>query len=181
MSKKILYQGVPQQVLSESLGAIYPETLDKQENGQLVAGAQIVVPYDPNTGVFAACTLYNPSTKNDECQRTPTVFKRGIVTTLGSTALWTPAAGKRFRLMGYSWSVPNTATSAAGTTFGLLDTAAGICYLSEIGTTTAGINGSVTLPGNGYLSVTVGGVLNVNLTAALTVGELLVSAWGTEE
>jgi hypothetical protein len=182
MAKKILFQGVPQQVLSEQVGAVYPESLSKQDSGQLVIGAQVVVPYSPGTGGFVMPVLYNTLSLKEESQRTPTFFKfLGVTSASGSTALWTPTAGKRFRLMGGTIIVPSTSTSAANVVSSLLDSATGFMNVAAIGTTTGGIAYNLSLPANGYLSSAVGNVLNLNNSAAYTAGGITISVWGTEE
>lgn len=118
-------------------------------------------------------------------------FTSAAATASGNTAVWTPAAGTKFRLEcvgidvtqnadaaaagvvtiqledgttpipGFQWSVfvPN----AAGTTFG------------------AGYHEPLECFANGFLSSTSGNVLNVNLSSALTAGNVMVRAYGTDE
>jgi hypothetical protein len=116
-----------------------------------------------------------------EWLRTPGTFKLASASAANDTALWTPAGGKKFRLMGFTWTIPNTATSAAGTVITLRDSAADIFNIITIGTTTAGYSGVLVLPANGYLSAAADQVLNIHLSAALTVGVIAFSAFGTEE
>jgi hypothetical protein len=170
-------------VLSENLGAIFPVDIAHQENGQLVIGSSVIVPYDPSSGTFVMCTLFNPTTKQNEALRTPTIFKTtALIQAIGNTAIWTPASGKRFRLLGGVVNVPNTSTSAAGTISALFDgaTASGIT-LTAIGATTAGISYTLTLPSNGYLSTAINNALNLNNSAAYTAGGIIVCVWGVEE
>jgi len=140
-----------------------------------------------NTGIYhalevaAGMFVAKPDAAGLELLRTPGTFKLGTASAINTTALWTPTAGKRFRIMGYTVTLPNTATSAAGTTITLMDGAANVFYLCVIGTTTGGLAYSVVLPGNGYLSTTINNVLNINLTAALTVGVISVNVYGAEE
>ncbi len=121
--------------------------------------------------------------------RTPNVFKTAQVTEAGTTALWTPAAGKKFRLMGYMMLVSsNTVTNFSGTNLILLlDNAAatGISFnpyfpnALVIASATQSVQ--ATNIGNGYLSTAANNVLNVNLVAAITGGSLTFNVWGTEE
>ena len=146
---------------------------------------------NPTTSqIGAAQELWNPANATWERQRTPTVFKAvNGVTATGSTAVWTPAAGKRFRLMGFTITVSGNAARAAGssTIIGLLDVAAVIFqvnpFVPAAAATTMGADFVVTVlfPGNGYLSTAINQTLNVNLGGALTVGQVAVSAFGTEE
>ena len=168
--------------LTENIGAVYPITMDKQANGQKIVGAYVMVPYSPATGAFVAPTLYNAATLKEESQRTPTVFKTlDLTPAIGSTAVWTPTAGKRFRVLGGIVTVPNTSTSAAAVISRLMDGAVNFANIAAIGATTAGISYQLSFGGNGYLSTAVGNVLNLNNTAAYTAGGVVLSVWGTEE
>ena len=120
----------------------------------------------------------------------PNVFKTVTTVAAGATAIWTPAAGKKFTLMGYSLDVTGDATL---TTAGHLE----VTFLD--GSTPIGVGESLYVPavalnafggfqtpwmalGNtGYESLTAGNVLSINLSAALTAGELRVVAIGIEQ
>lgn len=179
LSKKLT--GTPDQTLfvdglTAPLGAVRLPLKNPVE-----VNTKIVMGYDPHTGVFALPTLYNPVSGRGETQRTMTTLIAGSASAVNATTIWTPAAGKRFRLMGFSVSLANTVTTVAGSFASLLDQAAAIFGLFEMAATTSGIGYSVTFPGNGYLSVAVNNVLRVNLSAALTAGTLRLTVWGTEE
>jgi len=127
-----------------------------------------------------------------EHTRGPNVVKTATATGAGDTALWTPATGKRFRLMRFQIQVPANAAAA---------TAAAIDVLLRDGTTATGLGLTVFVPatadvatlyhagtvtgwidlGNGVISGAVDRVLNINLSAALTAGKVRVVACGTEE
>jgi len=122
-------------------------------------------------------------------QRTPNVFKTAVATALGDTAVWTPAAGKKFRLMRFLIQVTANAALAAG---GLLEillrdatTATGLAhsyFVPGAAGTVFGEQGGTWIDlGNGFLSAAANNVLNVNLSVALTAGEVRVVACGTEE
>lgn len=113
--------------------------------------------------------------------RTPNTFKLANAAAIGSTALWTPAAGKKFRILGFSVFIPSISTSAAGSVVSLLDNAAAFTYAAAIGATTAVVALTVALGPNGFLSAAANNVLNISLSAAFTAGAIYVSAWGTEE
>jgi hypothetical protein len=122
--------------------------------------------------------------------RTPVVFKTAAVTAAGSTALWTPAAGKKFRAMRYMLIVTDQATLAAGATLtiDLLDAAGNLAQTHSVFVPSVGLTGGVPLYvspwidlGNGILSSAANNVLNVNLSAALTAGVCRVLVCGTEE
>lgn len=122
--------------------------------------------------------------------RTPNVFKLvTAITSSGNTAVWTPASGKKFRLMGYQIFLSDQAKASAAAdlviSFQDATTAIGAGMMSYVpAAITAGevnpSSGPVDL-GNGYLSTTANNVLNVNLSFALTGGSVAVAAWGTEE
>lgn len=122
--------------------------------------------------------------------RTPTVFKRASVTVAGSTALWTPGNGNKFRLLKYLIQV--TATSALAVagdlTISLLDSATDIGMDLIVSVPAAGLTTGddfispwIDLGSLGILSVAANNVLNVNLSSALTAGHVNVIACGTEE
>jgi len=114
-----------------------------------------------------------------EYQRTPKVFKAVAATAAGNTALWTPAAGKKFRLMCYMVQVTEQAQQAVGgtLTITLFDGAAGATGQAHdvfVPAASLGTAGDLyTSPwidlGNGFLS------------AALTAGNVRVICCGTEE
>ena len=122
--------------------------------------------------------------------RTPNKFFTVATAANGNTALWTPAAGKKFRLMRYRIDVTGNAAAAAAAvkTISLFDGAAGATGQAVSvfvpGAALAGAalytSGWIDL-GNGYLSAAANNVLNVNLSTALTAGVVRVIACGTEE
>ena len=182
MSKEILFTGSPQQgAVTEAVGAVYPDKLTHQDNGQLVLAATVVVPYSPATGGFVMPTLYNPATNKEESQRTPVVFKSNVASNVGATALWTPAVNKRFRILGIYFYVSAATTSAGAPIVTLVDNVTNFMQLITLGATNGVITQQIPLPGNGYLSTTAGNVLSINLSAACTAGGVCVDVWGTEE
>lgn len=116
-----------------------------------------------------------------EFARTPIIWKAASANAINTTALWTPTGGKKFRLMGFSWAIPSTATSVGGSIVSLLDSAATVCYVAAIGTTTGAQSGCVNFAANGYLSAATDQVLYMQLSAAFTAGAIYMTAWGTEE
>lgn len=117
-----------------------------------------------------------------EFLRTPTIFKTpAIVASIGDNALWTPTAGKKFRVMGYDCMIPATTTSVGGVTVILRDGVTPFLNVAVVGTTSAAVVIHVVLPENGYLSTTINNVLNANLSAAATAGGFFFSIYGTEE
>lgn len=122
--------------------------------------------------------------------RLANIFKTVQAVAAGNTALWTPAAGKKFRLMRYMVQITgNGSLAVAGVlTVTLFDGAAGATNQTHDifvpALALAGI-GLYTSPwidiGNGYLSVLANNVLNVNLSAALVTGNVRIVVAGTEE
>jgi hypothetical protein len=124
----------------------------------------------------------------------PDTFKTVQASASGTTALWTPTSGKKFRLMKLQIQLPSNATLAAAAvlTVSLLDGASDIAithdfYVGQVALTsatalfTSGEDGNWLDLGNGILSSTINNVLNVNLSAALASGKVRVVAIGTEE
>lgn len=106
----------------------------------------------------------------------------GQVQAVGSTALWTPSAGKRFELLGYSVIVRWDSTSAAGSRVTLRDSLTDIFNIASIpvGALNQMSYSTVNLPGDGYLGSADGAVLYVNLDAVATAGGVYVNVWGYE-
>lgn len=122
--------------------------------------------------------------------RTPNIFRTATATTSGNTTLWTPTAGKKFRLMRYKVIVTNDAAqSAAGNiSIDLRDASTSMnqtfdVFIPATAATTMGggwQSGWIDL-GNGILSAAADNVLNINLNAALTSGKVRVLVAGTQE
>ena len=140
--------------------------------------------------IGAFLLMYNPATNSYEIQRTPTKYKTALVTASGNTAIWTPSAGKKFRLLGYVAQV--TGNSILGTAavvdcdFREGNTSIGHAFSAFIPLLSLGSLGGAppipyNFPGNGYLATTADAVLNLNLSSALTGGGIRVSVFGTEE
>lgn len=124
--------------------------------------------------------------------RTPTVWPNAVfATAAGDTTLWTPASGKKFRLLWFMMQLPlGTTMAAAGTLTQILKDGAtqiGPFVFSDYLPNTTPTNAigdnhtTIILPGNGYLSSTVNNALVVNLSAALTAGGARWCVAGTEE
>lgn len=119
--------------------------------------------------------------------RTPSVFKTATATVLNTTALWTPASGKKFRLMGGFLMLTGEAALAApgDLEITLLDQAAAIGIGMSYYVPALAVNEAYAVVpfnlGNGKLSATANNILNINLGTALAAGEVRASVWGTEE
>lgn len=116
--------------------------------------------------------------------RTPTTFKHhgGDV---GNTDEWTPAAGKKVRILGGNFILSKEATCAGAFTVFLRDNATTIFEIDVSNAALTAI-GSVTFipfnfPQNGYLSALADNVIKIATSASLTAGTFSVNLWGTEE
>ena len=125
-----------------------------------------------------------------ERARTPNIFRTATATASGDTAVWTPAASKKFRLMGFLIEATQDAATAGGAviTIALRDATTALnltvsVFVPAVAATTlgAGYSSEWIDLGNGPLSAAANNVLNVNLSAALTSGTVRVIAIGTEE
>jgi hypothetical protein len=129
--------------------------------------------------------VYNFISAAPDLVRTPTVFKSVQCNTAAATAVWTPAAGKKFRLMGGVITTSGWLAAAAETIVTLLDQAGAITLAFNFVLPAAATALSACIPfdlkPNGYLSAAANNVLNATLSGNLTGGHIMVSVWGTEE
>lgn len=88
-----------------------------------------------------------------------------------ATTVWTPAAGRKFRLMAVQIS------ASAASILHLRDGAGGTIFHTQ---RTAGIDSKAFDFGNGYISSTANNVLEILNKSAATIN-VWVTAWGTEE
>lgn len=140
--------------------------------------------------VLSSGLLYNGLTWDRA--RTPNIFRTSAaITAAGATAVWTPAGGKKFRLMAYAIDVSYNAALAAGglDLLKLQDAATDLAINFEPFIPAAALTaGNVPLYstgwcllGNGILSSAANNVLNLNVATALTSGAIRVRTAGTEE
>jgi hypothetical protein len=175
--KKILTRDIPEQVFSEQVGAIFPITITRQNDGKMAVGADLVL----------TRSLYNPDKRTTEMQRTPTVFKTtALITAAGATVVWAAVTDHRHRILGYDITLAAGTTGAAGCVVTLLDDAAVIATHPISGAALAAPAAPVMLadkeyPANGYLQPSLGKDISVNLSSVLAVGGIVVNIYGTEE
>jgi len=121
--------------------------------------------------------------------RVANIFHTLTATATGPTVVWTPASGKKFRLMGFIISVAGTMAATGVQSIQLIDGSGGTVIknfiASLIQTPSASIApvGAV-FPGDlgqGQLSSTANNVLEVSLGTAMVTGNVSVNVWGTEE
>lgn len=121
-----------------------------------------------------------------EAKRTIVIRKFAIATAVGLTALWTPAAGRRFRLLALDVFMSGAATLAAagacqvdirdGAATQLFSWTPYVNNAVIVGTGSY-ISKTIVFADNGWLSAAVNNVLNISLGTALAAGVVAVSAW----
>lgn len=139
--------------------------------------------------VQAVATCASTGATAQSMLRTPNIFKTATATASGNTAAWTPTAGKKFRIMRFMIQVTGNAITAGGAviTVSFQDAAAAIGLAMDVFVpATAFSTGDDFISpwvdlGNGFLSAAANNVLNINLSAALTAGNVRVTVCGTEE
>ena len=143
---------------------------------------------EDQTGILTRSTNYvfKFDSKTWERQRTPTTFKTLADQTASGGVVWTPAGGKKYRLMGGVISLSKEAACAGMEYLTLADQGGTQILLIQISHVALVATGVVTLipfslPGNGYLSPTADNTLIVGLNGALTAGSYAACVWGTEE
>jgi len=126
---------------------------------------------------------------NLEAQRTMVVYKRGLANAAGANIVWTPAAGLRFRLLGFDVQMGGNCTLAAAGPLqvdirdGALQVFIWAVYVNNavIVGTGSYLDKTIVFGQNGYLSAAANNVLTCFLGAALAAGSIGVTAWGNEE
>ncbi len=123
--------------------------------------------------------------------RLPNVFHTAQATASGNTAVWTPTSGKKFRLLRYQVEMTENATlgTAAVLTISFQDATTAIPIAHDVWVPSAAgtsigdgySSGWIDLGGLGVLSAAANNALNVNLSAAVTAGNVRVNVAGTEE
>jgi len=143
-------------------------------------------PAVPALATFALQMYSNPVTGVFENVRTGGQIRTiGLTTAAGDTALWDPAAGKKFRLMAYTIDIAAGTTAAGACLLTLRDNATVIANHTICGGALAASAGrtiaNFQLPANGYLSIAADNILNLNLSSVLAAGGVTAVAYGTEE
>lgn len=138
--------------------------------------------------------LLNVASGFVEIQRTPTTFKAvnlGVAPS-GTVTIWTPAAGKRFRVLGFDMTItPDATLAAAGVvSFIIQDSVGAFLYRSQVWLPNAaaplvGSNNIKIGPwypgGNGALGSSPGTTVQIVIGTALTAGTVCANVWGCEE
>jgi len=165
--------------------------VDPQSPGMVPMGVKSIA-VDNNGLVNGPMTysvpmLVNKVTTGVEGQRTPTIWKN-VGNYAATGFIWTPAAGKKVRVMGFNICVPGTCTMAVAGQFQIVmyvETSgatiwSGACTLSNA-VQQRDTQFNINFPGNGYLVPTADKKIALDFTTALTAGVLQVTIWGTEE
>lgn len=183
-------------------GFSYLNPVILSQPGAAIADNQIDVNFlsstnDPNSPLIVSEMVYggafsgttDAARRGWSKRRTPTIFKGLSTGATGSTAIWTPGASNKFRLLKFKIQVSGQATfgAAAALTIKLLDAAIDLQLTHVIFVPAAAVNGAlfdsgwIELGDFGIQSAVAGNALNLNLSAALTTGVVSVIACGTEE
>lgn len=138
-------------------------------------------------GLFSGTT--DAVRRNFNKARTPTVFRTVSATALGSTAIWTPGAGNKVRLLKYCIQLTADASLAVAghliATF--LDAAVATNLTHEWFVPAAALAANNYEPINidlgffGMFSTAANNVLNISLGTALATGSLRVTTFGVED
>lgn len=148
-------------------------------------------------GMAVVLTTGAANSSNTALARTPVVFKTASIaatsTTTASNPVWTPAAGKKFRLMRFQITAQGLGvTTSAAVTITLVDGATTITIgtydvdIPAAANVVSGVNqisgGWIDL-GNGFLSAAANNILNFGISAAGagTTGTYRINVCGTEE
>jgi hypothetical protein len=171
-------------VLANSGGILYSQLV--ADNGVDLVVPNAIVQADglPNTliGLVTDSFGYGFNGVTWDRLRAANVFKNVVATAVGDTVVWTPAAGKKIRLMGYAISVCGTLAVLGVQVIQLRDAATVIArHAAAVGATVLGDSQFGTLLDNGLSFALADNVLNINLGTAMASGGVYVNAWGTEE
>ncbi len=150
--------------------------------GQLATGDNDALD-NPAIAVSGVQRFCNGSGNSSDRLRYAKHFATVQVSAAGSTAIFTPAAGLYYRLLGYSIEISDDATLAVAgrVTLSFLDVAAAIGIAHVFALPNAAIAGVGSRPitplymGNGYRSAATATPLNANLTTALATGVININ------
>jgi hypothetical protein len=154
-------------------------------NAAALAGIDIVVPKFLLM-VSSVPYLVNNVANTVEPVRTPTIWRQLADTAAaGDTAIWTPAGGKKIRILAGAITVSQAATCAGAQSVGIKLNAVQLFYFqishAALAATPAAVTYPFVLPGNGYLSTTADAICYLSLNGAFTAGSASVWMCGTEE
>jgi hypothetical protein len=172
-----------------------PGGVNLMQVGNVALGGPASDNTDPAVGVvaqrmLAETMLYNPVTQLFERLRTASIFKTVNLFSAGDNTVWTPAAGKRFRLMAYRLVIPGNASIAVANVqnFQLKDQATFLGFRDDVfcpaaagATPNLFVGPWVLIPGNGYLSLVANNVLFMNMGVAMATAGVVINTAGTEE
>jgi hypothetical protein len=108
------------------------------------------------------------------------VFHSASRNLAGDTDIWTPPAGYRFQLMGFTASIGSDAKAAAAILAQLKDGAAAFCDIFVVGANAQSMITNVFFSGDGYISTADDNVLKITLSGNMTTGSVFITVWGYE-
>jgi hypothetical protein len=149
------------------------KTLGYSSSGAVITNGTISTDgqSNPVAPFVAACPYLYRGDGTWDRLRTPVVHKVVVgVTITTETTIWTPAAGKKFRLMAILF------TLSSATRLTLRDNTAGTQFV--VVAPNAGLPTVLVYPGNGYLSSSINNVLTAQSAAIANLDAVLI---GTEE
>jgi len=143
---------------------------------------------DHTWGLLTQASQYvvNKTFAQMEVVRTPSIWKSvETAVAAATTDLWTPAAGKKFRVLGGTVCMGGTIAAAAKRSLTLIEETAGT-VIGSFGIDIPILGGNIAVPfdlrPNGFLASTADKKLQVVTAGATYVtGSDWVSVWGTEE
>lgn len=148
-------------------------------------------PWSPGWTLPAQAALWKRGSPGLVLERIADTVKSASASASGDNAIWTPAAGKRFRLLGVMLTLTADATLAVAGRVALTfrDGTAPLSLVLHVSLGTLAVSGLLGsqqltpwLPlGNGILSAAADRALNLNLSVALLTGTIEVVCAGTEE
>lgn len=155
--------------------------------GPVDADANLILCFDPSTGMFASPQIVNFSTGSAEARRAITSIKTtgaSLILAAGDNSTWAPAAGKKVRLKMIDVVVDGLTTTTAGSLITLKDItgASTVMILESLDIVAPGgvIKHNIQIPDNGYLFPS-GHTIGINISAVLNAGGISVTLWGNEE
>lgn len=171
------------------IGSRLKGTAPTGSTGYATVGSGCAVYYDGNSlGLMALAQQYvlDPTSNITYAARTPNTWKSSAIAAAPATTdLWTPAAGKAFRVMGGVICMSGLIAAAATRSLTLIEETAGTVIMRAQATIPVlGFNLCIPfdLKPNGFLATAVNKKLQV-VTAGGTysTGADSVAVWGTEE
>lgn len=132
---------------------------------------------------FSFAFAFSPAASAFLRQNQADTFKNVVASASGESIVWTPGAGKKFVLMGYTISVCGTLAALAPLRIDLLDGTGGTIIRTHFAAVNDTVSGDTQIGmdlNQGIISGLADRVLKVKLSAAMTAGGVAVNTFGTE-